>query len=158
MSGGWIQVRAILVGLVLVVACAAKDGPDSGAGDDTAPGDTDTDTGVHPDAPVVLSIDYVYCEPPSSTPETYLAKITAEDPQGASDIDRIGGGWALHEGGTELIATRMACAAGACTGSIGTVQGGPACAVEADLTHVFTVTDVEGHVSAPMSVEGTVAP
>ena len=130
----------------------------NGGGDSSDTTDSGGDSGVDSDSPVVTGITFVYCEPPASNPETYLAQVTVTDPQGDDTIDTMGGTWNVIQNEAQVWTGVMVCSQGICTGSARADTSGMDCAEAAELTHEFIVKDEDGNSSEALRHRGSVEP
>lgn len=152
-----------LMVLLGFAACTSEKDDTSGNGGNGGEDSADTtdsggDSGADPDKPVVTGISFVYCEPPASNPETYLAQVTVTDPQGDDTIDTMGGTWNVIQNEAQVWTGAMVCSGGLCTGSARADTSGMECAEAAELTHEFIVVDTDGNVSDPLRHRGSVEP
>ncbi len=133
--------------ILLLLACPTGD-KDSGV--------TDTASAVDPEAPVIESAAVsCYLHETGDKYYQWSALATATDPQGESTIETVGA-VAATAGEVDLGEVLLACNNGDCLTSWREGQDiDVECVNVASYAFTFTVEDIDGHASSPVTVSAT---
>ncbi|MDO9280413.1 MAG: hypothetical protein Q7U06_00790 [Pseudomonadota bacterium] len=119
-------------------------------------GSPDVDTAVAPAkptaVPVIVAIDRVACAAEPAAGEVWQMELTVSDPQGAETV-AAGAVSVRNRAGGEIGSYSLACTGGTCIGSFRSDYDNVDCALAGTISFLFTVTDADGHVSAPKTHE-----
>jgi hypothetical protein len=108
--------------------------------------------------PTIVEADaWCYVLEAGDTVEQWLFKATATDPQGVDTLESFTQNAISFQdiGGTEISTVAIVCdPAGECTSSANGASLGVGCSNPTNFQAVFTVSDQDGNVSAPVTVTG----